>query len=250
MPSEPAPDLQAEKRFPFAIVGLVVAAALFAIMLRYDGNIVQAQQRMMPGPVSATFQQVIDGFRNFGQILNIIVFIIIIAVMESRRRVVIIAIIAGQIISGVIYNTGKYTVRRERPYLVYHLLPQGLGERQSDFTPIAIEAEKPESADWVHRTKTAQFTWQPVNKNRDTQSFPSGHSAAAFAFAGVLTHFYRRLRITIWVLAIGCAVSRVLEAMHWPSDCVAGATIGWISAQMALGLSHRICRLPRHRTIT
>src|SRR5690606_33322450 len=71
-------------------------------------------------------------------------------------------------------------------------------------------------------------------KPNDLQSFPSGHTAAAFAFAGVLAWFYPKLREIVYVMAIGCGVTRVVDAQHWASDCVIGACIGYASAWVAL----------------
>jgi hypothetical protein len=60
-------------------------------------------------------------------------------------------------------------------------------------------------------------------------SFPSGHSASAFAVATVLSLSYRK---TIWVpilcmtLASLTAVARVVENNHWASDAFIGSAIG------------------------
>jgi membrane-associated phospholipid phosphatase len=81
---------------------------------------------------------------------------------------------------------------------------------------------------WVRRS---DVHWPPPSGQ---DSFPSGHSGAAFAFAAVLARFYPRLRWVFWVLAAGCAVSRSLDAVHWPSDCLAGATIGYAAGWLVL----------------
>jgi membrane-associated phospholipid phosphatase len=61
-------------------------------------------------------------------------------------------------------------------------------------------------------------------------SFPSDHAAAAFGIAvGVLLVHRSAGRILLaWAALI--AVSRVLTGMHYPSDVVAGAVIGTVSA--------------------
>jgi len=57
-------------------------------------------------------------------------------------------------------------------------------------------------------------------------SFPSGHSASAFAFAtGVATENPRML-LPVLPLAAGVAYSRVHLRVHYPSDVLAGAAIG------------------------
>ena len=52
--------------------------------------------------------------------------------------------------------------------------------------------------------------------------------------AGILAFYYRPARGLLWTLAAGCAISRYLDAVHWPSDCLAGATIGYLAAWAAL----------------
>ncbi|MGN6792016.1 MAG: phosphatase PAP2 family protein [Streptosporangiaceae bacterium] len=57
-------------------------------------------------------------------------------------------------------------------------------------------------------------------------SFPSGHSAAAFAFATAISRDNPWLAIAIQFLAGSVAYSRVHTGVHYPGDTVAGALIG------------------------
>src|SRR5438552_7684330 len=57
-------------------------------------------------------------------------------------------------------------------------------------------------------------------------SFPSGHSASAFAFATGVALEEPRLLGPILPLAAGVAYSRVHLRVHYPFDVLAGATIG------------------------
>jgi undecaprenyl-diphosphatase len=57
-------------------------------------------------------------------------------------------------------------------------------------------------------------------------SFPSGHSASAFAFATAVSRDDPWLAIAIQFLAGGVAYSRVHTGVHYPGDAVAGALIG------------------------
>lgn len=60
----------------------------------------------------------------------------------------------------------------------------------------------------------------------DQFSFPSGHTMAAFLLANLmLTEIgLVALPLLLWAVAVGC--SRVLLGVHFPSDILAGATIG------------------------
>ncbi len=61
-----------------------------------------------------------------------------------------------------------------------------------------------------------------------TPSFPSGHTATAFALATSLSIKYPKWYViapsAIWACSVG--VSRMNEGVHYPSDVLAGAAIG------------------------
>jgi membrane-associated phospholipid phosphatase len=64
-----------------------------------------------------------------------------------------------------------------------------------------------------------------VSMPRST-SFPSGHSASAFAFATAVSRDNPWIAIAIQFLAGGVAYSRVHTGVHYPGDTIAGALIG------------------------
>lgn len=74
-------------------------------------------------------------------------------------------------------------------------------------------------------------------------SFPSGHTALAFAMAFV---FYRKLPKCYGVLALVVAglvgFSRVYLGVHYLSDVVAGAFVGYVAAVIAEKLVDRFVR--------
>ena len=59
-------------------------------------------------------------------------------------------------------------------------------------------------------------------------SFPSGHTASAFAVAAalVLSHAPRYVSVPASVLALLIAFSRVYLGVHYPTDVIAGAAVG------------------------
>ena len=63
-------------------------------------------------------------------------------------------------------------------------------------------------------------------------SFPSGHSAAAFAFATGVGHTLPDAAAPLRGLAAVVAYSRVHTGVHYPGDVVAGALVGTILAQV------------------
>lgn len=68
--------------------------------------------------------------------------------------------------------------------------------------------------------------------SENAQSFPSGHTAAAFATATNLTYTYGwRAAVLSYPLAMFVGASRWADDMHWGSDVVAGAFVGIILAR-------------------
>lgn len=76
--------------------------------------------------------------------------------------------------------------------------------------------------------------FQSLIEPSDKFSFPSGHTAAAFVFAIMISQFYPAMTmvVCIWALLIG--VSRVLLGVHYPGDIIAGALLGSTCALVAL----------------
>jgi undecaprenyl-diphosphatase len=67
-------------------------------------------------------------------------------------------------------------------------------------------------------------------------SFPSGHAAAAFAAATVLTYFDKKRRLFYYLVASLIAFSRIYLACHFFLDIVAGGMIGFFTAKITIKL--------------
>lgn len=76
-------------------------------------------------------------------------------------------------------------------------------------------------------------------------SFPSGHTSQAFAIATLLSAHYSRLSVTfplfLWASAIGYA--RVYLGVHYPSDVLAGAILGSVTAAAVWSLRAKLAPL-------
>jgi undecaprenyl-diphosphatase len=72
-----------------------------------------------------------------------------------------------------------------------------------------------------------------------SHSFPSGHTAVAFAAAAVLAWLVPRAAPAFLVLALAIGYSRIYIGVHWPLDVVGGALIGVATALLLLAIARR-----------
>jgi len=99
----------------------------------------------------------------------------------------------------------------------------------------------------VQSDKPDPFYWQGPIGPINLTSFPSGHSAAAFAVATVIASAYKK---TVWVpvlcysLASLTALSRIYDNEHWMSDVVMGSAIGLAIGQTVFRNSVRFKLIP------
>ncbi len=104
--------------------------------------------------------------------------------------------LASLVVTAVVVNAGlKLIARRRRP--------------NSDSIPAARQVRMPRS-----------------------RSFPSGHSAAAFAFATGVGEVSPTAAIPLRALAAAVAYSRVHTGVHYPGDVIAGALTGVTIGQL------------------
>jgi membrane-associated phospholipid phosphatase len=73
-----------------------------------------------------------------------------------------------------------------------------------------------------------------------SRSFPSGHSASGFAFAGSVGQDLPALALPLRFLAGAVAYSRVHTGVHYPSDAVVGSIVGAGVAQATAGLTGHV----------
>jgi undecaprenyl-diphosphatase len=76
----------------------------------------------------------------------------------------------------------------------------------------------------------------------DNASFPSGHSATAFAAATAIAILSPRMRPFALALAAAIALSRVYLRVHFPADVVAGALLGAGIGALAAWIALKLIR--------
>ena len=80
-------------------------------------------------------------------------------------------------------------------------------------------------------------------------SFPSGHTSASFATAGVLPFMRAKKRLAVPLLILACLIglSRLYVCVHYPTDVICGAVLGLIAAFTSFMVCTRILekKLPK-----
>jgi membrane-associated phospholipid phosphatase len=215
-PVAPQHSLRWQRRVLGAIV---LGGAVFALAFPYDPQLLEWQQQLRPRVPESILGQLLSGFRAYGEILNVIAILTLVAIYEPRRRVLT-ALLLASLLSNGIYSTTKAFVRRERP--------RSLVNRMEDLSTVR-------AADTWRRVSRDDFARSVAAE--DARAFPSGHSASSFALTGVLAWYYRRAALLFWIMAVGCTLSRYFIAAHWLTDCAAGATLGYLCALVGIAVA-------------
>lgn len=80
----------------------------------------------------------------------------------------------------------------------------------------------------------------PIGKKFSDSSFPSSHMATTVAMLVVITSFYPSLIIPAIIFILIMAFSRLHNGMHYPSDILAGSTLGALYGWIALEIVKRL----------
>jgi len=144
-------------------------------------------------------------------ILPIVFLLIIIWEKKEYRWKSCMMIAAATLSSGLLVRLFKIIISRERPYaFFYNAVDKG---------------------EVVVHYLFAMGT---------SGSFPSGHTATVFAIAFTLNRIYKNRLLYLYPVAFWIALSRVYVAAHFPSDILAGALMGILSAWAVLSFVSRI----------
>jgi membrane-associated phospholipid phosphatase len=170
-----------------------VAGALLAMGGIVDGPVARwaiALKESDP-PMMAEFRQ---AMQQFGEAFGVTLVVIVAWCMDRSRRRPIVLTASCVFLVGAITAGLKLLPGRERPSVN--------DGRTAWHGPVLPGAMNPDP------------------------SFPSGHAAAAFAFAACLCRMYPNGRPAFLLLALLCGASRVVSSKHFVTDVIAGAWLG------------------------
>ena len=159
------------------------------------------------------------------------------------------------------WGSGLYPVALFGGYYIYGLAAKkdrakqiALGGAQA-FVMAAVSSQLLKHISHRHRPNQDcpnPYLWEGPFKGWDYTAFPSGHTTAAFAIASMMSKVYKDklwIGILSYGLATGVGLSRVYDNVHWPTDVVIGAALGYAIGQtvysimakdskFSMGISH------------
>jgi len=141
---------------------------------------------------SPILDQILPWFTYLGSHFAVILFIILSWVITKKRQIFRRLVLLYAIESGVIYGL-KYLIQRQRPFFFLDMaskLSKGPGEILDP-------------------------------------SFPSAHATFSFMMATILSGWFPRYRIIFFVGAGFIGWTRIYLGLHYPTDVIAGAILGY-----------------------
>ncbi len=75
------------------------------------------------------------------------------------------------------------------------------------------------------------------------KSMPSSHAANNFNLAVILSYFFPRFRASFFTIASLVALSRVYVGVHYPSDIIVGAILGYLIAYLLIKIFQRTLKI-------
>jgi undecaprenyl-diphosphatase len=151
---------------------------------------------------SPFFDLVIPWITHLGSLYAVLVFITLICILIRKKKTILTLLFLYGALAGSVYGL-KYLIGRPRPFQV-------LGMAQ------ALSQTRAEVID---------------------PSFPSAHSAYAFMMATLLGHWFPRYRTPFYVVAGIIAWTRIYLFLHFPTDIIAGALLGYGLTRIVLHLA-------------
>jgi undecaprenyl-diphosphatase len=137
---------------------------------------------------------------NGGTYLFMSLIVIVLWLKGEKKLAIYLAL--GLIVDALLVSDLKIMIHRPRPYEVLPIMPLELAE--------------------------------------NLRSLPSGHTATAFLSATILSRFYSKYMVVLFVIAASIGFSRVYIGVHYPLDVIVGAITGCMVGIIVVDLLDRV----------
>lgn len=135
------------------------------------------------------------------------------------RAMLLCLIITFGFTDGILVNSIKHAVGRLRPF-----------QAQEGVRLVHLKEASPQFLTMASSPNVKISEAPRANEVQQGRSFPSSHAANIMLSATVIFLFYRRWGICAFFIAALVFYSRIYTGAHWPTDVLAGAIIGCLSA--------------------
>lgn len=193
-------------RRAYALAALLAVATLFALGIDIPtARFFLWMQERGPGDL----RKAVALFETFAHTAGVLVIVLVIVVLDPQHRRSALRVAVSALGSGLLADVAKLLIGRTRPNEFWLTgFPDAAGNTFQGWIPVL------QSESWSEGLR------------RGVQSFPSGHSAVAAGLAIGLTWLYPRGRWLFAALAALAMLQRLESGAHFPSDTLAGASIG------------------------
>ena len=199
----PHKNMRDWKLYCWPIAGVILAIFVSIVTLdRYAPAF--AIESKMPGDIRAFFQCM----SFFGHGTGCLVAASLVWSLDRKNRIAIPLLVGSTLLAGSVSGILKILVHRPRPFVDSTTVADGVSLSEAVF-------------------------------HNFLQSFPSGHTATAFALAMGLSFLYSKGKPLFFFFAFLVGLQRIISQNHFPSDVIAGALVGVVSAQAMLLVLHR-----------
>jgi len=141
---------------------------------------------------SSVLDQILPWLTYLGSHFAVILFILLSWILTKQRRILRHLVLLYAVQSAVIYGL-KFLIQRQRPFLFLEMA-----------------------------SKLSRGPEQILDP-----SFPSAHAGLSFMMATLLAHWFPRYRVLFFLVAAFIGWTRIYLCVHYPTDVVAGALLGY-----------------------